>query len=111
MKNNHSAAQRWGRNLLDEPTPEQAQQSLARFATSQDRRRHEGRDRSTTASVIFIAEQPAPLPPTLFPVVKAEHRPATLQPSIDWRGNRYLSPAGAGRVTTGTNLRQSDPTT
>ena len=101
-KNNHSAAQRWGRNLLDELTPEQAQQSLARFATSQDRRRREGRDGSTIAAAMFIAEQFAPLPLTLFSVVKAEHRLATRPALTDWRGNRYLSPAGAGRVTTGT---------
>jgi len=91
-KNNHTAAQRWWRNLPDELTPEQAQQSLTRFATGQDGRRREGRDGSTTAAVMFLAERLAPLPPTLFPVVVIEDRLATRQALIDWRGNRYSVP-------------------
>jgi transposase len=55
-KNNHTAAQRWWRNLADELTLEQAQQSLTAFARSQDGRRREGRDGSTTAAVMFAAE-------------------------------------------------------
>ncbi|MHC5796141.1 IS21 family transposase [Lacisediminihabitans sp. FW035] len=91
-KNNHTAAQRWWRNLADELTPEQAQHSLTTFASRQDGRRREGRDGSTTAAVMFAAERLAPLPPTLFPVVVTEERTATRQALIDWRGNRYSVP-------------------
>ncbi len=91
-KNNHTAAQRWWRNLPDELTLEQAQHSLTAFATSQDGRHREGRDGSTTAAVMFAAERLAPLPPMLFPVVVTEDRTATRQALIDWRGNRYSVP-------------------
>ncbi|RFA17836.1 Mu transposase domain-containing protein [Subtercola boreus] len=91
-KNNHTAAQRWWRNLADELTPEQAQQSLTKFATGQDGRKREGRDGTTTAAAMFAAERLAPLPPTLFPVVVTEERIATRQAVIDWRGNRYSVP-------------------
>lgn len=91
-KNNHTAAQRWWRNLPDELTLEQAQQSLTAFAMGQDGRKREGHDGSTTAAVMFTAERLAPLPPTLFPVVVTEDRTATRQALIDWRGNRYSVP-------------------
>jgi len=92
-KNNHTAAQRWWWcNLADELTPEQAQHSLTAFARSQDGRRREGRDGSTTAAAMFAAERLAPLPPTPFPVVVTEERTATRQALIDWRGNRYSVP-------------------
>lgn len=91
-KNNHTAAQRWWRNLPDEVTLEQAQQLLTAFAIRQDGRRREGRDGSTTAAVMFAAERLSPLPPMLFPVVVAEERTATRQALIDWRGNRYSVP-------------------
>jgi Transposase and inactivated derivatives len=91
-KNNHTAAQRWWRNLPDELTLEQAQQRLAAFATQQDERRREGRNGSTTAAVMFAAERLAPLPPTVFPVIVTEERTATRQALIDWRGNRYSVP-------------------
>jgi hypothetical protein len=91
-KNNHTAAQRWWRNLPDDVTLEQAQQRLTAFATRQDGRRREGRDGSTTAAVMFAAERLRPLPPTLFPVVVTEERTATRQALIDWRGNRYSVP-------------------
>jgi len=91
-KNNHTAAQRWWRNLPDDVTLEQAQQHLTAFATGQDGRRREGRDGSTTAAVMFAAERLQPLPPTLFPVVVTEERTATRQALIDWRGNRYSVP-------------------
>lgn len=91
-KNNHTAAQRWWRNLPDELTLEQAQHSLTVFARSQDDRRREGRDGSTTAAAMFVAERLAPLPPTVFPVVVSEERTATRQALIDWRGNRYSVP-------------------
>jgi hypothetical protein len=91
-KNNHTAAQRWWRNLPDDVTLEQAQQRLTAFATRQDGRRREGRDGSTTAAAMFAAERLQPLPPTLFPVVVTEGRTATRQALIDWRGNRYSVP-------------------
>lgn len=91
-KNNHTAAQRWWRNLPDETTLEQAQQALTVFATRQDGRRREGRDGSTTAAAMFAAERLAPLPPSVFPVVVSEERTATRQALIDWRGNRYSVP-------------------
>ena len=91
-KNNHTAAQRWWRNLADALTLEQAQQRLTAFARGQDGRKREGRDGSTTAAVMFAAERLAPLPPTVFPVVVTEERTATRQALIDWRGNRYSVP-------------------
>lgn len=91
-KNNHTAAQRWWRNLADELTLEQAQLSLTRFATGQDGRRREGRDGATTATAMFAAERLAPLPLTIFPVIVTETRTATRQALIDWRGNRYSVP-------------------
>jgi len=91
-KNNHTAAQRWWRNLPDETTLEQAQLALTAFAARQDGRRREGRNGSTTAKAMFAAERLAPLPPTVFPVVVSEERTATRQALIDWRGNRYSVP-------------------
>ena len=91
-KNNHTAAQRWWRNLPDELTLEQAQHSLTAFARSQDGRRREGRDGSTTAAAMFAAERLRPLPSSVFPVVVTEERTATRQALIDWRGNRYSVP-------------------
>ncbi|WP_255579276.1 hypothetical protein [Cryobacterium sp. PAMC25264] len=91
-KNNHTAAQRWWRNLPDDLTLEQAQDRLTAFATSQDNRRREGRDGSTTAAAMFAAERLRSLPPIVFPVVVTEQRTATRQALIDWRGNRYSVP-------------------
>jgi len=91
-KNNHTAAQRWWRNLPDELTLEQAQIGLTAFAANQDNRRREGRDGSTTAKAMFAAERLRPLPPIVFPVVVTEERVATRQALIDWRGNRYSVP-------------------
>ncbi|TAM66989.1 MAG: IS21 family transposase [Microbacteriaceae bacterium] len=91
-KNNHTAAQRWWRNLADELTLEQAQASLVAFARSQDGRRREGRDGATTAAAMFAAERLRPLPSSVFPVVVTEERTATRQALIDWRGNRYSVP-------------------
>ncbi|MDO5735224.1 MAG: hypothetical protein Q4P15_01980 [Propionibacteriaceae bacterium] len=91
-KNNHTAAQRWWRNLADDMTAEAAQTSLTAFATRQDDRRREDTHGSTTAAVMFTAERLRPLPPTVFPVTVSEERTATRQALIDWRGNRYTVP-------------------
>jgi transposase len=91
-KNNHTAAQRWWRNLPDELTLEQAQARVEVFAKRQDDRRREGATGSTTAAAMFASERLRPLPPTLFPVIVTEERTATRQALIDWRGNRYSVP-------------------
>ena len=65
---------------------------MTRFATSQDGRRREGRDGSTTAAVMFVSERIQPWPPNPFPVVVTEGRTATRQGLIDWRDNRYSVP-------------------
>ncbi|MEA9985973.1 Mu transposase domain-containing protein [Subtercola sp. RTI3] len=91
-KNNHTTAQRWWQNLPEDLIAEQAQTRLMTFARSQDARRREGRDGSTTAAVMFAAERLRPLPPSVFPVVVTEERTATRQALIDWRGNRYSVP-------------------
>jgi transposase len=100
-KNNHTAAQRWWRNLPDELTLEQAQASVEAFAGRQDDRRREALSGSTTAKAMFAAERLRPLPPTVFPVVVTEQRTATRQALIDWRGNRYSVPPelAAAKVT------------
>ena len=91
-KNNHTAAQRWWRNLADELTLEQAQASVEAFARRQDDRPREDLDGRTTAAAMFAAERLRPLPPVLFPVIVTEERTATRQALIDWRGNRYSVP-------------------
>ncbi|WP_405219008.1 IS21 family transposase [Agrococcus sp. Ld7] len=100
-KNNHTAAQRWWRNLSDEVTAEHAQVSLEAFARRQDGRRREGKHGTTTAAAMRATEGLRPLPPAVFPVVVAEQRTATRQALIDWRGNRYSVPPelAAARVT------------
>ena len=71
-KNNHTAAQRWWRNLADELTLEQAQASVEAFARRQDDRPREDLDGRTTAAAMFAAERLRPLPPVLFPVIVTE---------------------------------------
>ena len=91
-KNNHTAAQRWWRNLPDELTAEAAQASVTAFAIGQDARPREDVDGRTTAAAMFVAERLRPLPPVVFPVIVTEERTATRQALIDWRGNRYSVP-------------------
>ncbi|MCW4457351.1 IS21 family transposase [Microbacterium sp. MPKO10] len=91
-KNNHTAAQRWWRNLADELTLEQAQTSLEAFATSQDQRRRDDTGGKSTAAAMFANERLRPLPSSVFPVVVTEERTATRQALVDWRGNRYSVP-------------------
>ena len=91
-KNNHTAAQRWWRNLPDELTVEQAQASLNAFAQSQDARSRRTKDGKTTAAAMLHLERLRPLPPVVFPVIVTEERTATRQALIDWRGNRYSVP-------------------
>lgn len=91
-KNNHTAAGRWWRNLVDEITLEQAQMTLEVFACRQDERRREAASGSSTARAMFVAERLRPLPPVVFPVIVTEERTATRQALIDWRGNRYSVP-------------------
>uniref|UniRef100_UPI0012ED93BA IS21 family transposase n=1 Tax=Agromyces laixinhei TaxID=2585717 RepID=UPI0012ED93BA len=100
-KNNHTAAQRWWRNLPDELTLEQAQASVEAFAKRQDERPRQTETGKTTAAAMFAAERLRPLPPLVFPVVVTEERSATRQALIDWRGNRYSVPPelAATRVT------------
>ncbi len=92
-KNNHTAAQRWWRNLPDELTAEQAQASVETFAAGQDQRRRQTETGgNTTAKAMLAAERLRPLPPVVFPVIVTEERTATRQALIDWRGNRYSVP-------------------
>ena len=91
-KNNHTAAQRWWRNLPDELTLEQAQASVEAFATRQEGRSRQTETGKTTAKAMFAAERLRPLPPVVFPVIVTEERTATRQALIDWRGNRYSVP-------------------
>lgn len=91
-KNNHTAAQRWWRNLPDELTLEQAQARVDAFAKRQDDRLREDVDGRITAAAMFPAERLRPLPPIVFPVIVAQERTATRQALIDWRGNRYSVP-------------------
>jgi transposase len=100
-KNNHTAAQRWWRNLPDEFTLEQAQASVTTFAIGQDARKRETETGTTTAGVMREAERLRPLPPVVFPVIITEERTATRQALIDWRGNRYSVPPelAAAKVT------------
>lgn len=100
-KNNHTAAQRWWRNLPDELTLEQAQVRINAFARRQDDRPREDLDGRTTAAAMFPAERLRPLPPVVFPVIITEERAATRQALIDWRGNRYSVPPelAAAKVT------------
>lgn len=98
-KNNHTAAGRWWRNLPDELTLEQAQNSIDRFAEGQDDRAREDVDGTTTAKAMFANERLRPLPPVVFPVIVTEERTATRQALIDWRGNRYSVPPQLAATT------------
>lgn len=105
-KNNHTAAQRWWRNLPDHLTLEQAQVSVDAFAKRQDDRPREDLDGKTTAAAMFPNERLRPLPPVVFPVIVTEERTATRQALIDWRGNRYSVPPelAAAKVTVSQRL-------
>ena len=100
-KNNHTAAQRWWRNLSDGLTLEQAQASVEAFAKRQDDRPRQTETGKTTAKAMFTAERLRPLPLAVFPVIVTEERTATRQALIDWRGNRYSVPPelAAAKVT------------
>lgn len=76
-KNNHTAAQRWWRNLPDELALEQGQAGLESFARGQDDQCREEATGSTTAAAMFGAQRLRPLPPTVFSVIVSEERTAT----------------------------------
>ena len=92
-KVNHTAAQRWWRTLADDVTVEQAQASVDRFA----RVRGDTRLRAT-ADGALLGGHPRQdraadaLPAVPYPVIVTEHRTASRQALVAYRGNRYSVP-------------------
>jgi hypothetical protein len=91
-KANHTAAQRWWRNLADDVTIEEAQASLDRFcATKSDTRRRVIDGFRATVGVHAGRETLAP-PPAPFPATLTVERQVSAQALVSFRGNRYSTP-------------------
>ena len=101
-KANHTAAQRWWRNLGDDVTVEAAQVSLDEFCRVRgDTRLRPTRDGKASVATVAAAEPLAAVPATPYPAILSEQRTASRQALVSYRGNRYSVPpelAGA-RVT------------
>lgn len=92
-KVNHGAAQRWWRTLPDDTTVEQAQASVAKFASLRgDTRMRATKDGKSTVATVAKAEPLQPLPKTAYPVILSEPRTASRQALVSYRGNRYSVP-------------------
>jgi hypothetical protein len=92
-KVNHTAAQRWWRTLADECTVEQAQASVDRFASVRgDTRIRATADGRSSVATIAATEPLAPPPTLAYPVIVSEHRRASRQALVPYRGNRYSVP-------------------
>ena len=92
-KVNHGAAQRWWRTLPDDITVEQAQASVATFASLRgDTRTRATKDGKSTVATVAKAEPLQPLPKVAYPVMLSEPRTASRQALVSYRGNRYSVP-------------------
>ena len=100
-KVNHTAAQRWWRNLADDVSVEQAQVSLDRFAAVRgDTRLRATADGRSSVAIVAAAEPLRPVPAAPYPVIVAQTRSASRQALVSYRGNRYSVPPelAAGQV-------------
>lgn len=88
-KANHTAAQRWWRNLADDITITQAQASLDRFCADKvdGRRRVVNDERATVAA--HAEREPLTIPPAPFPATLRVERHVSAQALVSFRGNRY----------------------
>lgn len=92
-KANHTAAQRWWRNLADELTVEQAQTSLDQFCSVRgDTRLRATADGKSAVAALAAAEPLHPVPPTPYPVTLTAARTVSRQALVSYRGNRYSVP-------------------
>ncbi|WP_182349582.1 Mu transposase domain-containing protein [Tomitella gaofuii] len=99
-KANHTAAQRWWRNIADEMTIEQAQHNLDEFcAVRMDARPRDGADGPSTVAAVAEAERLRPVPQAPYPATLTAARTASRQALVSFRGNRYsVPPELAGTV-------------
>jgi transposase len=92
-KVNHTAAQRWWRTVADEVSVEQAQASVDRFASLRgDTRLRPVGDGKASVATIAKGEPLQPPPPQPYPAILTEHRTASRQALVSYRGNRYSVP-------------------
>ena len=92
-KANHTAAQRWWRNVADDLTALQAQASLDQFcALRTDTRLRPTADGKSAVATVAAAEPLHPVPPAPYPVALTEARTVSRQALVSYRGNRYSVP-------------------
>jgi transposase len=92
-KANLTAAQRWWRTLPDDVTVEQAQAGLDRFTSLRaDARVRVSAEGRSTVAAIADTEPLTPVAAAPYPVIVAEHRSASRQALMAYRGNRYSVP-------------------
>ena len=91
-KANHTAAQRWWRNLADDVTIEEAQASLDRFCVTKSDTRRRVIDGLRATVAVHAAREPLTLPPAPFPATLTVERQVSAQALVAFRGNRYSTP-------------------
>ena len=91
-KANHTAAQRWWRNLADDVTIEQAQASLDRFCASKSDSRRRVIDGFRATVGVHAEREPLAQPPAPFPATLTVERHVSPQALVSFRGNRYSTP-------------------
>jgi len=99
-KANHTAAQRWWRNLSDDLTIEQAQDRLDDFCRVRaDARLRPTDDGKLSVAALAATEPLAPLPDVAYPLILSEDRTVSRQAMVSYRGNRYSVPPELASAT------------
>ncbi|MBU8841707.1 Mu transposase domain-containing protein, partial [Mycolicibacterium goodii] len=99
-KANHTAAQRWWRNLSDDLTVEQAQDRLDDFCRVRaDARLRPTDDGKLSVAALAATEPLAPLPDVAYPLILSEDRTVSRQAMVSYRGNRYSVPPELASAT------------
>ncbi|MFY2791035.1 IS21/IS408/IS1162 family transposase [Rhodococcus sp. MALMAid1271] len=109
-KSNHTAAQRWWRNLSDDLSIEQAQASLDRFcAVRGDTRLRPTTDGKASVATIATTEGLHPMPAAAYPAILTTERIISRQALVSYRGNRYsVPPELASAAVTVTHVLGAD---
>lgn len=105
-KANHTAAQRWWRNLPDEVSVTEAQARLDTFcARVGDARVKTVGEVKATVEQHAAAERLTTPPPKAYPVTMSVSRVADAQCLVSFRGNRYSVPPELARATVSVTWR------